>query len=100
MFIVLFFKQKTAYEMRIIDWSSDVCSSDLLQHHVALADVACLGRPFARAAVEQQADVVRLHPHDADEVMGGVAVDRHGNALAQLRFDMEARRALRRPGGG
>src|SRR3546814_13057067 len=32
-FIVLFlffFKQKTAYEMRISDWSSDVCSSDLL----------------------------------------------------------------------
>src|SRR3546814_1585232 len=25
-----FFKQKTAYEMRISDWSSDVCSSDLL----------------------------------------------------------------------
>src|SRR3546814_2195299 len=30
-FIVLFFKQKTAYEMRISDWSSDVCSSDLQQ---------------------------------------------------------------------
>src|SRR3546814_4111959 len=27
--IVFFFKQKTAYEMRISDWSSDVCSSDL-----------------------------------------------------------------------
>src|SRR3546814_8885793 len=26
-----FFKQKTAYEMRISDWSSDVCSSDLAQ---------------------------------------------------------------------
>src|SRR3546814_6562158 len=26
-----FFKQKTAYELRISDWSSDVCSSDLLQ---------------------------------------------------------------------
>src|SRR3546814_4089279 len=26
-----FFKQKTAYEMRISDWSSDVCSSDLLR---------------------------------------------------------------------
>src|SRR3546814_1878069 len=26
-----FFKQKTAYEMRISDWSSDVCSSDLVQ---------------------------------------------------------------------
>src|SRR3546814_5907790 len=29
MFGVFFFKQKTAYEMRISDWSSDVCSSDL-----------------------------------------------------------------------
>src|SRR3546814_4127884 len=33
-FSFLFFKQKTAYEMRISDWSSDVCSSDL----AALAD--------------------------------------------------------------
>src|SRR3546814_19696722 len=37
--LFFFFKQKTAYEMRISDWSSDVCSSDLLdeghfyQHH-------------------------------------------------------------------
>src|SRR3546814_8971550 len=30
MFGFVFFKQKTAYEMRISDWSSDVCSSDLL----------------------------------------------------------------------
>src|SRR3546814_3978046 len=29
LFIFFFFKQKTAYEMRISDWSSDVCSSDL-----------------------------------------------------------------------
>src|SRR3546814_9274272 len=28
-FLLFFFKQKTAYEMRISDWSSDVCSSDL-----------------------------------------------------------------------
>src|SRR3546814_3103264 len=28
-FYIFFFKQKTAYEMRISDWSSDVCSSDL-----------------------------------------------------------------------
>src|SRR3546814_17387481 len=35
MFVLLFFfffKQKTAYEMRISDWSSDVCSSDLTGH--------------------------------------------------------------------
>src|SRR3546814_4871964 len=29
LFVIFFFKQKTAYEMRISDWSSDVCSSDL-----------------------------------------------------------------------
>src|SRR3546814_1769356 len=28
--VFFFFKQKTAYEMRISDWSSDVCSSDLI----------------------------------------------------------------------
>src|SRR3546814_4501156 len=28
--VYLFFKQKTAYDMRISDWSSDVCSSDLI----------------------------------------------------------------------
>src|SRR3546814_9282241 len=32
--IVFFFKQKTAYEMRISDWSSDVCSSDLRSKQV------------------------------------------------------------------
>src|SRR3546814_6360028 len=33
MFLIcyFFFKQKTAYEMRISDWSSDVCSSDLIR---------------------------------------------------------------------
>src|SRR3546814_8525217 len=30
-----FFKQKTAYEMRISDWSSDVCSSDLFEDELA-----------------------------------------------------------------
>src|SRR3546814_1462840 len=30
-FLCFFFEQKTAYEMRISDWSSDVCSSDLHQ---------------------------------------------------------------------
>src|SRR3546814_8703273 len=33
-----FFKQKTAYEMRISDWSSDVCSSDLQVEAMPMAD--------------------------------------------------------------
>src|SRR3546814_14091913 len=37
--VIFFFKQKTAYEMRISDWSSDVCSSDL-QHRAAAGSEA------------------------------------------------------------
>src|SRR3546814_667790 len=33
--VVFFVKQKTAYEMRISDWSSDVCSSDLVKHEAS-----------------------------------------------------------------
>src|SRR3546814_10809279 len=49
-----FFKQKTAYEMRISDWSSDVCSSDLLIAAVFLLDGAdTLATPgFAEVDVE------------------------------------------------
>src|SRR3546814_6088151 len=40
---LLFFKQKTAYEMRISDWSSDVCSSDLIEEIPIAAGVAVVG---------------------------------------------------------
>src|SRR3546814_2082390 len=38
--LFFFFKQKTAYEVRISDWSSDVCSSDLI-HDLEKRDGAC-----------------------------------------------------------
>src|SRR3546814_5435048 len=44
---VCFFKQKTAYEMRISDWSSDVCSSDL--HAQEIAGYAVQTHGFGRA---------------------------------------------------
>src|SRR3546814_8437428 len=63
MFCCFFFKQKTAYELRISDWSSDVCSSDLLllaarQRHALL--LAALGE--ARKVLEEALDgpAVRL----------------------------------------
>src|SRR3546814_34139 len=39
-----FFKQKTAYEMRISDWSSDVCSSDLTRAPVRRLETDDIGR--------------------------------------------------------
>src|SRR3546814_13737502 len=44
LFLFFFFKQKTAYELRISDWSSDVCSSDLDSQ----------GRPMGAIAVRRQ----------------------------------------------
>src|SRR3546814_1799090 len=41
MLSVFFFKQKTAYEMRISDWSSDVCSSDLCRGGSAAIGALC-----------------------------------------------------------
>src|SRR3546814_10826277 len=38
-FVFFFFKQKTAYELRISDWSSDVCSSDLVEMFRTTADL-------------------------------------------------------------
>src|SRR3546814_11978839 len=55
---VFFFKQKTAYEMRISDWSSDVCSSDLAGRHLLglvddLADLQNIERPGFKAARDE-----------------------------------------------
>src|SRR3546814_8320951 len=41
-FLFFFFKQKTAYEMRISDWSSDVCSSDLQARHARIPGAVIL----------------------------------------------------------
>src|SRR3546814_7155874 len=48
--VVFFFKQKTAYEMRISDWSSDVCSSDLMYGQFGLPDLGPRGAGYALSA--------------------------------------------------
>src|SRR3546814_2396909 len=47
--VFFFFKQKTAYEMRISDWSSDVCSSDLVQFDHVPGDLHADTRTLDRA---------------------------------------------------
>src|SRR3546814_2593866 len=67
------FKQKTAYEMRISDWSSDVCSSDL----EIGADIGGLGEDAAAEAREDRnersAERERGQCLDDDPIIGSVA---------------------------
>src|SRR3546814_808442 len=66
--LVFFFKQKTAYEMRISDWSSDVCSSDLLR-----------------------ADIFASHRHAE---MPEARIDRHLHMRIGLPFGQRKQRSL------
>src|SRR3546814_17654055 len=79
-FILFFFKQKTAYEMRISDWSSDVCSSD-----VALA-VLVLGRT---GRIDQRCiDDGALAQRQA--AVAQIAIDDSEDASRQLVFLQQA----------
>src|SRR3546814_13417629 len=70
-----FFKQKTAYEMRISDWSSDVCSSDLLQ----------LERELRHPLLDAQADrMVGLGRHVGKQLREPLD-DALGNAFVEPR---------------
>src|SRR3546814_7982277 len=78
MFCVFFFKQKTAYEMRISDWSSDVCSSDLDNVlHSAEKSVAEFGDKVSaaeRKAIEDDIAALKaaLGNDDADAIRAKV----------------------------
>src|SRR3546814_19174326 len=63
-FFFFFFKQKTAYEMRISDWSSDVCSSDLRMAGI-------LGRWGDGNEFSVVLDVLRTLYHQAGKVGSG-----------------------------
>src|SRR3546814_1953535 len=58
-----FFKQKTAYEMRISDWSSDVCSSDLVAavHREVLIAALVAEREVHPTRLEWQPAEVEFH---------------------------------------
>src|SRR3546814_306147 len=100
MYFFFFFKQKTAYEMRISDWSSDVCSSDLA------VDGPRLGRPddgHQRSSGSNQAcgpllDVAAddvEHQIDAADVFQGVIL----KVDELLRTEVERRLTVGRASG-
>src|SRR3546814_5541332 len=63
--VCFFFKQKTAYEMRISDWSSDVCSSDLV---AATGGVVGIGYWDAAVCDTSPASIARAMKHVRDLV--------------------------------
>src|SRR3546814_4383630 len=65
-----FFKQKTAYEMRISDWSSDVCSSDLPFHAIGQDHLLHLARGRIFVADQQ---VLRHLLRDGGAAAGALA---------------------------
>src|SRR3546814_19105710 len=58
----VFFKQSTAYEMRISDWSSDVCSSDLLDHRIEMAMTVAGLAATAPITIDDIAPVATSYP--------------------------------------
>src|SRR3546814_5501018 len=90
-FILFFFKQKTAYEMRISDWSSDVCSSDLSgEADIIEMEIARL-LPFVEDAAQH---LVKRHPGLVDfpalvrrQVMGVAEEERDLHAMRDLEGD-------------
>src|SRR3546814_14609680 len=87
-YFFFFFKQKTAYEMRISDWSSDVCSSDLAHQPVH----AGLGLEPAVGEVALDAHRRRLDPGHV------AATDLHQLGLPATRLGPAQRSAERRVG--
>src|SRR3546814_10040175 len=84
-----FFKQKTVYEMRIIDWSSDVCSTDLRALAFELG-----GEIVWQAAGEMQHGLGRRLVACGDQLGGAGPVNLHDGIEIGLRA-----RHLEQPGG-
>src|SRR3546814_2442206 len=86
------FKQKTAYEMRISDWSSDVCSTDLVMHQQHVAD-------RLRHLLGLDIDEAVMHPVAAEQpaAMGAGAL---GDLVFVVRKDQVVAAAMDVDGGG
>src|SRR3546814_6945504 len=97
--MVFFFKQRTAYEMRISDWSSDVCSSDLHDRfrHDLRADQEAGGRVLRGVLVLTGGELPP--PHVRLAFLPGSVSGTAGTTLAVVRTDVP-RSEERRVGNG
>src|SRR3546814_10630273 len=92
MVIFFLFKQKTAYEMRISDWSSDVCSSDLearqagdLEREVDLEELLVVAALLVRHdVVHQRMDLLVVQRRDVDAAHVAVDADHRRQDRRQM----------------
>src|SRR3546814_189024 len=90
--LFFFFKQKTAYEMRISDWSSDVCSSDL-DDEVVWACVAVVGGPVELAGVTVDVRAVGAGLEDPCQIVAvGIGGERVVGVVVALQDRFHERR--------
>src|SRR3546814_1984087 len=93
-----FFKQKTAYEMRISDWSSDVCSSDLLRS-AKPTPLQVPGTGWSSRRIEWMLPegsrvkkgelIARFSSDESEQDLAQALVDLQRNALARAAKDNE-----------
>src|SRR3546814_11445281 len=97
---IFFFKQKTAYEMRISDWSSDVCSSDLAVDQPAGRDVAIGfgGSLYLLELTEQQLVVISKVPDHRLGVRARTVIIANRRAAADVADRAQRRSEERRVG--
>src|SRR3546814_9185906 len=91
---IFFFKQKTAYEMRISDWSSDVCSSDLVNLGVATGHPSfVMSASFTNQVLAQMelwanapkyGKTVAVLPKHLDEKVAALHLEKVGARLTRL----------------
>src|SRR3546814_8647120 len=88
-FVFFFFKQKTAYEMRISDWSSDVCSSDLPDSFLRVAGVVehlvTLAVDDIEVEVLEDAAEGSLHLRPSKPSIGILSIEEIGRASCRER---------------
>src|SRR3546814_4377774 len=100
-FCVFFFcKQKTAYEMRISDWSSDVCSSDLVAHRAAHDPAQHIAAAFVRRQHAVGDEEARRAQMIGDDAVAGLrrALGGHAGQVDRRRDQRLERSEERRVG--
>src|SRR3546814_18341787 len=96
-FVFFFFKQKTAYEMRISDWSSDVCSSDLAVVDGAIGIREAAGAVTSDAVRSGTRGALDRDVHDVlDEVQKADRKSVVWGKSVSVRVDLGGRRIIKK----